>query len=96
MLVPGCGSAHDSGRHDAVALGPYHQHGANDRREIDSGGLRKLWHRKEQLPEIAPGFADQTAIYLLGDVLGLRVSDPASKLPERRGAPRVGLSQACA
>ena len=49
-----------------------------------TAGLRKLWHRKEQLPEIAAGFADQTVIYLPGDVLGLRVSDPASKLLERR------------
>ena len=40
---------------------------------------------------MAPGFADQTVIYLPGDVLGLGVGDPASKLLERRG--RHGLAQ---
>ena len=53
-MVPGCGLAHDSGRHDAVTLGPNHQHGGSDRREVDNGGLRKLRRRKEQFPEIAP------------------------------------------
>jgi hypothetical protein len=30
---------------------PITQHGSRDRREIDNGGLRKPWHRKEQFPE---------------------------------------------